>query len=252
MTSVAQAIKGVLPRLVVFFKTLTIYFVVFIPQDQPSVLSTILKCLPVIGLIVFVILQTKSAGTESQFSKYITTGLLFGCIGDALLVWHDFFDLGVVSFLIGHLLYIRAFTFQPLNLVVGVVCLLISVLGSLFFWSGLHGVLIVGAPIYSAIIMVMVWRAISRVEFSENKWTWSKLVTCLGAISFAISDFFVGLNRFHGPFAYDQLIIMTTYYAAQFGIAISILDAKLEPIKNDSSCTSDMKSVPINSHEKAY
>ncbi|KAF5272455.1 hypothetical protein FQR65_LT04923 [Abscondita terminalis] len=227
MTSVAQAIKGVLPRLVVFFKTLTIYFVVYMPQDQPSVLSTILKCLPIIGLIVFVILQTKSAGTESQYSKYIVIGLLFGCIGDALLVWPNCFDLGTASFLIGHLMYIKAFTFQPFNLIAGVLCVGISALGTLVFWPQLHGILVLGVPIYSSVILVMVWCAFCRVE---NKWTWSKVVTCIGATSFAVSDIFVGWYKFFGPFQYDQLIIMTTYYAAQFGIALSILDAKLEPI----------------------
>ncbi|KAF5301440.1 hypothetical protein FQA39_LY02169 [Lamprigera yunnana] len=252
MTSAAQAAKGVLPKLVPFFKTLAIYFVVFIPQDQPSVLATILKCLPIIGLVIFIVLQSKSTSTENKFSKCILLGLLFSCLGDALLIWPGCFDFGVFSFLIGHLMYINAFRFEPLNLKLGAGCYIISLLGIVFFWSKLHGILTFGAPIYSAVIMTMVWRAIARVKFTERKWSWSKGAACLGAIIFAISDFFVGYNRFYGMFPYDQLIIMTTYYTAQFGLALSILDATVDVPKQEVSLDSPQQPVMVDSHQKQH
>ncbi|KAF2905974.1 hypothetical protein ILUMI_00205 [Ignelater luminosus] len=228
MTSVAQVIKSVGPKLVPFFKTLAIYFVVFIPQDQPSLLATVLKCLPIISLVVFIILHTKSTGTDPRFAKLIIAGMLFGCVGDACLIWPGYFDTGVLSFLIGHLIYIYAFGFKPLNLPVGIVCYACAIMGVLFFWPDIQDVLLVGVPVYSIVLMTMVWRVAARVQFSEDQWTWSKLWTCLGGISFAVSDFFVGMDHFRGSFEYDQLIIMTTYYGGQLGLALSVLDAKIE------------------------
>lgn len=226
MTSVAQMIKGVGPKLVPFFKTLAIYFVVFIPHDQPSILATILKCLPSIGLIVFVILHARSMGSDYTFSKNIIAGLLFGCIGDALLVWPGFFEAGVFSFLIGHLMYIRALGFKPMCPLTGCVFYMMGILGVLFYWFNLQGILILGAPLYAGIIMTMVWRAAARIQTAENNWC--RMCTCLGAVSFAVSDFCVAYIQFVGKFPYDQLIIMTLYYAGQFGLTLSVLDASLE------------------------
>ncbi|KAK5643068.1 hypothetical protein RI129_006913 [Pyrocoelia pectoralis] len=219
-------IKGVGPKLVPFFKTLAIYFVVFIPQDQPSVLATILKCLPSIGLIVFVILHTRSTGSDYSFSKNIITGLLFGCLGDACLVWPGFFEIGVFSFLIGHFMYIRALGFQPMCPLTGLIFYVLGILGVLFYWLNLRGILILGAPLYAGVIMTMVWRAAARIQTAENNWC--RMCTCIGAISFAVSDFCVAYNQFIGKFPYDQLVIMTLYYTGQFGLTLSILDATIE------------------------
>lgn len=227
MTYVAQVIKSVGPKLVPFFKTLAIYFVVFIPQDQPSVLAMILKCLPIISLIVFILLHARSSGTY-RFSTWIIAGMVFGVVGDACLIWPGYYDIGVLSFLIGHLIYIRQLGFKPLNLPLGIACYAVSIMGTLYFLPDVDGILRLGVPIYNVVLMTMVWRAGARVQFSEDLWTWSKLCTCAGAISFAISDFFVGINWFKGSMDHVQLIIMATYYAGQLGVALSVLDAKTE------------------------
>ena len=56
--------SGVGPKLVPFFKTVAIYFVLFIPADQPSILSAIIKALPIISLVFFVLLNGMSFGME--------------------------------------------------------------------------------------------------------------------------------------------------------------------------------------------
>lgn len=50
-------LKSVGPKLVPFFKTVAIYFVVFLPHDVPSFLAMLLKCLPIISLMIFVLLH---------------------------------------------------------------------------------------------------------------------------------------------------------------------------------------------------
>lgn len=59
-----QLKSGIGPKLVPFFKTVAIYFVIFIPVDQPSFFSALLKALPVLSLIAFVLLHGMSFGDE--------------------------------------------------------------------------------------------------------------------------------------------------------------------------------------------
>ena len=46
---------------------------------------------------------------QSKYKTYIITGLFFCLIGDVALLFKDFFILGLVAFLIAHLIFIRAF-----------------------------------------------------------------------------------------------------------------------------------------------
>ena len=64
------------------------------------------------------------------FSRRILIGLFFSCIGDGLLVWREFFLYGMVSFGIGHMFFISAFGFQPLNLSLGIPMYIASMLGT--------------------------------------------------------------------------------------------------------------------------
>jgi hypothetical protein len=57
-------LKSVGPKLVPFFKTVAIYFVLFIPVERPSLFAMLIKCLPIISLIVFVLLHGMSLGDE--------------------------------------------------------------------------------------------------------------------------------------------------------------------------------------------
>lgn len=71
----------------------------------------------------------------------------------------------------------------------------------------------------------MVWRAVARVQLFEDLWTWTKLCSCGGGILFALSDFIIGFNMFVSPIPYSNMLIMVTYYAAQLGIALSVVDS---------------------------
>lgn len=54
------------PKLVPFFKTVAIYFVKFLPDSSPTILSTILKCLPIVSLMLFVLLHGMSLDDEYE------------------------------------------------------------------------------------------------------------------------------------------------------------------------------------------
>lgn len=225
MSSVIKVVRTVGPKLVPFFKTVAIYFVIFIPQDKPSIFSVILKCLPIVSLMLFVLLNGMSLGDEYKYSRRILTGLIFCCIGDALLIWNQYFDLGMLAFIMGHLQYILAFGFKPLQIPLAMVLYTLGTMVVLYLLPDLYGVITLGVPIYIFVITTMLWRAIARVQFFEDLWTWSKLCTCAGSILFAFSDLLIAIDRFKFKIDYIQVLVMSTYYAGQFGIAVSVVDA---------------------------
>jgi len=224
------------------------------------VLAMFIKCLPIISLIVFVLLHGMSLGDEYTFSRRILTGLLFSCMGDALLIWPQYFMYGMGAFGVAQIMYTAAFGFRPLNLPLGIVLYVLGTVAVLFLMPGLDGVLAVGVPVYSILLMTMIWRATARVQFFEELWTWTKLCSCAGGILFGISDNLIAFNQFYKPLPHAEVIIMTTYYAAQLGIALSVVDSKgsynvtqssSQAIKSKTSSTSSQtgnrmkKAIPL-------
>ncbi|GFT24318.1 lysoplasmalogenase-like protein TMEM86A [Nephila pilipes] len=222
-TSPKVVLKCVGPKLVPFFKTVAIFFVLATPS--PCWFACLIKSLPVLCLCGFVLYHGMSLGEKHAYARRILLGLLFSCMGDILLIWPCCFMWGMLLFGVAHLLYILAFGMKPLNPVAGAVCAVTGSLGYLVLLRGLEGPFIVLIPIYIFLLMFMVWRAVARVQLFGDLWTWTKLCSCGGGILFAISDFLIGVNMFLSPLPYSQMLIMVTYYAAQLGIALSVVDS---------------------------
>ncbi|XP_013908752.1 PREDICTED: lysoplasmalogenase-like [Thamnophis sirtalis] len=81
--------RTMLLRLLPFVVSCIIYFVLLLPE--PSLKSTVIKCLPTFSLAFFVATQSKNGGNLKLYSRWIFIGLLFACVGDACLVWPEFF-----------------------------------------------------------------------------------------------------------------------------------------------------------------
>ena len=95
--------------------------------------------------------------------------------------------------------------------------LIFSVLWSQWLAPGL-GSLTWPVMFYTCVITVMVASAI-LAGFS-NTWV------CTGAILFLISDSILAANKFKSPVPMGGFLVWTTYYLAQFGIAIGFLREK--------------------------
>ncbi|KAL7289801.1 hypothetical protein TKK_0016203 [Trichogramma kaykai] len=223
-TSPARVLRNVGPKLVPFFKSVGIYFVLV--SDQPCILTVCFKCLPIISLIAFILLHGIDYSQERAFSQRILTGLVFSCLGDALLVWPSCFVFGMIMFAIAQIMYTTAFGFKPLNAKLGAFLYLLCAIIIFTLMPGLNGVLKIGVPVYTLLLGTMSWRAISRVQFFEGQWTWNRLCCCIGSICFVISDTMIGFHHFYSPVPYPQITIMLTYYAAQLGIALSAVESK--------------------------
>lgn len=221
-----------------FFKTLAIYFVLFGDGSKlESVFYCAIKCLPIVSLIIFVLLHGMSFSEYYSYSRKILIGLIFSCIGDAFMVWKSlgYFIHGVAMFAIAQVMYASAFGLKPVNPYAGVVCSVFAALTYNCLYPGLHGVMVYLTLIYISLIGFMAWRAIARVQIFDDLWTWTKLCGCAGALCFLVSDFFIAYDRFVAPVPYSHQIIMVTYYAAQLGIALSVVDSQVDAFLKISS-----------------
>ena len=233
--------KNVGPKLVPFLKAVCVYFVAWLPEEErPTIFAAILKVLPILCLCCFVCLQGVSLEKEHDFSRRILMGLVFSLIGDICLVWKRYYFMhGLASFAIAHILYIRAFGFKPLNFRTGAVCFLLTTVAYLIYLPGLEGPFHIAVPIYVIIISSMVWRAITLVQVQiaeKGLCRWTKMCACGGAILFALSDTLIGIDKFCVAVPYARGLIMSLYYAAQLGIALSSFSVDNEYNLRMKSC----------------
>ena len=158
---------------------------------------------------------------EGAYGRTILAGLALSLVGDVLLMLPaDLFLPGLVSFLLAHIAYIWAFSrggsWRPSA---GAVCL--AVYGAaVYVWlrPGL-GALRWPVLVYLAVICTMGWQALDRWRARRDR---AAVLAAAGALLFIASDTALAVNRFGRPFAAAPLVVLTTYFAAQWCIARSI------------------------------
>jgi uncharacterized membrane protein YhhN len=174
-------------------------------------------------LTVLLIIAIALQASSSLYKHLIVAGLLFSLAGDIFLMLpKDRFIPGLVSFLIAHLFYIAAFTLEGMHRVSVISGLLLLAYGGwmlrlLFPYLGKMKAPVI---IYMLVILLMVWQA-------SNRWvslgTVAGMLAFAGACLFAASDSALALNRFRRAFRSAQFLILTTYFAAQWLIALSVV-----------------------------
>lgn len=110
-------------QLAPFIKSVIIYFVLgSFEFFNSNLLSTVLKCVPIICLIAFVFFMGFKFTKEYRFHQLIIMGLIFSCLGDALLDYKHgiLFPFGMLSFGLTHVFFITAFGWKELRLIVGI------------------------------------------------------------------------------------------------------------------------------------
>lgn len=171
-------------------------------------------------LVILIALQTKHA-TTPQYKQLIVAGLLCSLAGDVLLIWpRERFVAGLVCFLLAHLCYIAAFTVadgaRALSAWGGAALLLYGALMLRLLWPRL-GKLKAPVVVYVAAILLMAWLALNRWLAGEA----GSALVLAGALLFVASDSALAWNRFRGEFKGAQAVVLSTYFAAQWLIALS-------------------------------
>jgi uncharacterized membrane protein YhhN len=179
----------------------------------------ILKPLTILIIITSVIVLSPM----DSYARLIIAGLVFSLFGDFfLMLRQQRFIAGLVSFLIAHFIYSYGF-YQRLDIPLQWHYLLYFCVPALlyfaFLYSGL-GKLKVPVLVYVSAIVLMTFLSL-QVYLTEG--TAFALAAFVGALIFMLSDATLALNKFKQPFKAAQLMILTTYYVAQWAIAYSAM-----------------------------
>ena len=178
-------------------------------------LQYVFKPLTMLAIILLAILNVSAPPTFYQ--KMIIAGLIFSTAGDVFLIDSRRFIQGLTSFLIAHVCFIIAFFSTP-NLAgaffyIAYVAFFLAIL-----WKHL-GSLKIPVVLYSIALALMSWFALSRYLQSNDA---KSLFAFLGSVSFLASDSLLAFNKFKSPFPLGEISILSTYFAAQWLIALSI------------------------------
>ena len=134
------------------------------------------------------------------------------------------FMLGLVSFLLGHVFYILAFSrLAPLaDWITPWMAVVLVVSGTVFIWLKPHlGKMLIPVLAYVIVITLMVIGALGAWLVSGGG-DWGRRIVFAGAVLFYVSDLFVARQRFVTPGNINRNIGLPTYYGGQFLLAISI------------------------------
>ena len=181
--------------------------------------KTILSCL-------FIFTALVQAHLIPVYCYILFFGLIFCLGGDVFLALPQerMFLLGLVSFLLGHVLYVVGFFYvadvNQWTWVGGLVGLLVS--GLVFGWLRPHlGSMLLPVIAYVIVITVMVigaWTVLGDAKLSYA----GRLLVFIGAVSFYLSDLFVARDRFLKSEFSNRLIGLPLYYCGQFLLAFSV------------------------------
>lgn len=199
-------------------------------------LRVLLKCLPVLVLLAYLVVGGSGTPTVSPVRGTVTrpldsdwrlifTSLLFSIAGDALLLFKG----SKAAFISG----IAAFsTAQVCNI------LLLGGLRAEGMWSGvfvaalsaslyllailpnIKSFLVFPSLVYTIILSIVLWRGL--VVLQKDKWSNAALAMGTGAISYYVSDLTLGIHLFALRVPLGEYIIMVTYYVAQVLLFLSV------------------------------
>lgn len=178
-----------------------------------------------LSLLFIVAWAIEPAARHSNFGVLVLIALVFCLGGDVLLGLGSkrAFLFGLVSFLLGHILYAVAFfavgDIGP-SMAVGTILLMLS---GVFTWRWLEphlGDMTVPVLAYIVVISIMVCGAFGIVG-NQTLPTAARGCIFTGAILFYLSDLFVARQRFVVNAHVNRVIGLPLYYAAQFLLAFS-------------------------------
>ncbi|SOD02192.1 Uncharacterized membrane protein YhhN [bacterium JGI 053] len=181
----------------------------------------VFKPLTTLLIIGLALTQPGELYLDFVYRPLIVGGLLFSLVGDVLLMLpRDRFVAGLVAFLVAHLLYIAAFTFDGVRatwwIVVPLAACAVALLRILLPHVGAR--LRLPVIVYAVALLAMAWAAAERGAAGVPGGAFA----AAGAVLFVASDSALAINRFARQFRGADAVVLGTYYAAQTLIAFSV------------------------------
>lgn len=186
-------------------------------------LFVVAKPATTIAVLILALLPIASGTSEpALYTTLVVIGLVFSLGGDiGLMFGKRGFVLGLASFLLGHIAYAVAFFPQAELTTLLFLPVIVLLYGSSYLAYLLPHVGRLKIPVLAYVLSIscMLWFAISRGHALQTE---AAIYAAAGALFFALSDSVLGINRFVKPFPAAQAIILTTYWAGQSLIALSV------------------------------
>ena len=181
---------------------------------------------PLATVLLIALAWPRGADTPKT-RRLVLVGLVLSLAGDVALLWPDRgFLPGLIAFLLAHLAYIAAFCtrarlfvrWQPFAAYAGVAGAILVVL-----WPGVPAALRVPVLLYVLCLASMAAQA-AAVWLAARGTADAALArsAAIGGALFVVSDALLATNRFAGPLPLAPLLVLATYWAAQFFIAGSL------------------------------
>lgn len=195
------------------------------------------------------------ASEKFPSKKILLSALAFSWFGDVVLMFADkgdssvseqakqiYFIIGLVLFLIAHILYIFLFAkqekanakSQPLWFYLGVLCIIGYLFAMLFVLYPTLADLKIPVTVYAVVISTMLLMTVKGFfEWREP----ANYYILAGAICFITSDSLLAFDKFYQPIPLAAFNIMSTYLTAQFGITfgILVLNKKQHPVLSENA-----------------
>lgn len=178
--------------------------------------------------VLIIVLAATAQEVDRTYQILIAVGLVFSLAGDVFLMLPEaprsYFMPGLVVFLIAHLFYIGAFVMGTRWANQDVLVLLpfvaFGVGCTAYLWRHL-GPMKAPVVVYTAVILSMGWRSAARI-YAPDLPTTAAICAFVGVGLFIISDLILAVNRFARPFVAARATNLTTYFAGQACIALSL------------------------------
>ena len=177
--------------------------------------------MPTLGLMYYI-------GTaKEKFSKNVLIGIFFGFLGDALLLVDDPFSPliipGIVSFFIGHLLYVVSFLretgfynykkhFFALATIAGIFLYIEKTAFNYLKDAFTKRDVMIPGISYLTLLMLL---NITSLFYSYTYFNIYSLLTFIGSFIFFASDFILVRKMFYEDNKYYQITLMATYILGQ-------------------------------------
>jgi uncharacterized membrane protein YhhN len=181
------------------------------------------KPLASIGFIALAVVQPHP---EPGYYYWLLAGLILCLGGDIFLALPQkpMFLVGLIAFLLGHLLYVFGFlTLVSISAWAGVGSLVIICISTtVFIWLKPYlGSMLGPVIVYILVISLMLIGALA-VFNSNGINAHGRLLVLTGAILFYLSDLFVARNRFVKKGYVNRLVGLPLYYTGQYLLALSV------------------------------
>ncbi len=177
-----------------------------------SLISTIFKVMSTVSFSLLAL-----SGVTNKYELIIVYGLLICALGDLFMDYEKMFMFGMLSFLVGQILYISGFlTLYEMHGWDKIVYLVLILAGALCYYffvlSKNLGKDKVPVLIYLIAICTMLWSTMP-----------SRSSATAGALLFVISDSLLAYDKYVGRIKNRDFLILSTYFVGQFLIAWSVV-----------------------------